>query len=157
MVRCRASASARLTAADPLTALLPAPCPPRRLLPMLLAGRRRRSAVVGLAELAQVGVEPLLPELQERERLPVEALPSQIRPCPATSRLTSAALREPAVLALARPPLEALSPRARLPAAAECGRVGLPFTATATVFGFRSTSAPADSGRACRSSAIDAE
>ena len=150
MVRCLTSASARLTAADPLTALLPAPCPPRRLLPMLLAGRRRRSAVVGLAELAQVGVE-------ERERLPVEALPSQIRPCPATSRLTSAALREPAVLALARPPLEALSPRARLPAAAECGRVGLPFTATATVFGFRSTSAPADSGRACRSSAIDAE
>ena len=150
MVRCLASASARLTAADPLTALLPAPCPPRRLLPMLLAGRRRRSAVVGLAELAQVGVE-------ERERLPVEALPSQIRPCPATSRLTSAALRDPAVLALALPPLEALSPRARLPAAAECGRVGLPFTATATVFGFRSTSAPADSGRACRSSAIDAE
>ena len=150
MVRCLTSASARLTAADPLTALLPAPCPPRRLLPMLLAGRRRRSAVVGLAELAQVDVE-------ERERLPVEALPSQIRPCPATSRLTSAALREPAVLALARPPLEALSPRARLPAAAECGRVGLPFTATATVFGFRSTSAPADSGRACRSSAIDAE
>ena len=149
MVRCLASASARLTAADPLTALLPAPCPPRRLLPMLLAGRRRRSAVVGLAELAQVGVE--------RERLPVEALPSQIRPCPATSRLTSAALREPAVPALALPPLEALSPRARLPAAAECGRVGLPFTATATVFGFRSTSAPADSGRACRSSAIDAE
>ena len=150
MVRCLASASARLTAADPLTALLPAPCPPRRLLPMLLAGRRRRSAVVGLAELAQVGVE-------ERERLPVEALPSQIRPCPATSRLTSAALRDPAVLAPALPPLEALSPRARLPAAAECGRVGLPFTATATVFGFRSTSAPADSGRACRSSAIDAE
>ena len=150
MVRCLASASARLTAADPLTALLPAPCPPRRLLPMLLAGRRRRSAVVDLAELAQVGVE-------ERERLPVEALPSQIRPCPATSRLTSAALREPAVPALALPPLEALSPRARLPAAAECGRVGLPFTATATVFGFRSTSAPADSGRACRSSAIDAE
>ena len=146
MVRCLASASARLTAADPLTALLPAPCPPRRLLPMLLAGRRRRSAVVGLAELAQV---------EERERLPVEALPSQIRPCPATSRLTSAALRDPAVLALALPPLEALSPR--LPAAAECGRVGLPFTATATVFGFRSTSAPADSGRACRSSAIDAE